>query len=198
MIVKRSLLAQLGRAALIALALSGAACRLLPEIPYVNPPRPAAIARLTDAGGNVVGQAVLSDVGGGVRVIMDVAGLPAGEHAVHLHEVGQCEPPSFESAGAHVNPTKAQHGTANPKGPHAGDLPDVTIDDAGRGHLEVTAKRLSLDKKGPATLLDPDGSALVIHERADDKKTDPSGASGPRIACGVILGEGILRRGFFE
>ena len=126
----------------------------------------------------------------GVRIVLDVAGLAAGDHAVHIHDVGRCEPPAFESAGLHFNPTKAEHGTANPRGPHAGDLPDVTVDTERKGHMEVTAKLVTLDKKVPASLLDADGSAIVIHERADDKRTDPSGNSGARIACGVIAGEG--------
>jgi Cu-Zn family superoxide dismutase len=173
----------------VVLALAAAGCRL-PYIPYVTQPAPAAVARLIDANGNVVGNVLLSDDKGSVRILMDVTGLPPGDKAVHLHEVGRCDPPSFESAGAHVNPTKAEHGTANPRGPHAGDLPDVTVNTAGRGHLEVSAKGVTLDKKAAASLLDANGSAIVIHERADDKKTDPAGDSGARIACGVIVGEG--------
>jgi Cu-Zn family superoxide dismutase len=173
------------------LALAAAACRssFLPDIPYVNTPPPAAVARLMDASGNVVGNAVLSQVSGGVRVLLDVTGLPPGNKAVHIHEVGRCDPPSFESAGAHVNPTQAEHGTSNPKGPHAGDLPDVTVDASGRGHLEITVKRITLEK-GAANLLDANGAALVVHEREDDNRTDPAGNSGARIACGVIAGEG--------
>lgn len=176
----------------VAVALATSACRFsfLPEIPYVNSLPPAAVAHLTDASGTVVGQAVLSQIGGGIRILVDVTGLPPGAKAVHLHEVGRCEPPTFESAGPHVNPTGAEHGTANKKGPHAGDLPDITVDASGRGHLEVTAKRLNLEKKGPTTLLDADGSALVIHERPDDNLTDPAGNAGPRLACGVIVSEG--------
>jgi Cu-Zn family superoxide dismutase len=166
------------------------ACRL-PYVPYVTPPPPAAVARLADGSGRVVGNAVLSQDGGGVRILLDVNGLPPGDKAVHIHEVGRCDAPSFESAGAHFNPTKAEHGTANPRGPHAGDLPDITVNAEGRGHLEVTAKRVSLEK-GAASLLDLDGSAIVVHERADDKRTDPAGDSGARIACGVIVPQGRL------
>ena len=175
---------------IVALTLVSTGCRLLPEIPYVNPAPPAALARLVDDKGQAVGSAVFSQERGGVRIILDVAGLAAGDHAVHIHEVGRCEPPAFESAGAHFNPTKAEHGTSNPRGPHAGDLPDVTVNTEGKGHMEVTAKLVTLDKKVPASLFDADGSAIVIHERADDKRTDPSGDSGGRIACGVIAGEG--------
>lgn len=176
---------------IVALALVSTGCGLVPEIPYVYPAPPAALARLVDDKGQAIGSAVFAqERGGGVRIILDVAGLAAGDHAVHIHEVGRCEPPAFESAGAHFNPTKAEHGTSNPRGPHAGDLPDVTVDTEGKGHMEVTAKLVTLVKKVPASLLDADGSAIVIHERADDKRTDPSGSSGTRIACGVIVGEG--------
>ena len=175
---------------IVALALGATGCQFVPYVPYVRPMPPAALARLVDDKGQTVGSAVLSQEGGGLRIILDVAGLAAGDHAVHIHEVGRCDPPAFESAGAHFNPTKAEHGTSNPRGPHAGDLPDVTVNTDGKGHMEVTAKLVTLNKKAPASLLDVDGSAIVIHERADDKRTEPAGESGARIACGVIAGEG--------
>jgi Cu-Zn family superoxide dismutase len=176
----------------IALTFALSACSYLPgipEIPYVNPPPPSAIASLTDASGRSAGQAVLVQDGRGVRLLLDVNGLAPGDKAVHFHEVGQCVGPSFNSAGAHFNPTQAEHGTKNPRGPHAGDLPDITVDAAGRGHLETSANRVSL-KKGPAFLLDADGSAIVVHERADDTRSDPDGGSGTRIACGILIPAG--------
>jgi Cu-Zn family superoxide dismutase len=175
---------------IVALALSLTACRYLPYIPYVTPPAPAAVARLLDAGGRPVGQAVLVQHSRGVRILIDVTGLEAGTRGVHIHEVGRCDPPSFQSAGAHFNPTKTEHGTANPRGPNAGDLPNLTVETGGRGHLEVTATRVSLEPKGPASLIDADGSAIVVHERPDDMKTDPAGDSSARIACGVIVPAG--------
>ena len=174
---------------ILALSFASTACSYLPampEIPYVNPPPAAAVATLTDGSGRTAGQAVLVQQGGGVRILLDVTGLPPGNKAVHFHDVGQCVGPSFNSAGRHFNPTQAEHGTKNPRGPHAGDLPDITVDASGRGHLEVTANRVSL-KKGPASLLDGDGSAIVVHERSDDGRTDPDGGSGARIACGVLV-----------
>ena len=174
----------------LALALAATGCRFLPYIPYVIPAPPAAVARLFDASGNPVGNVLLSQDGSSLRILLDVNGLPPGDKAVHIHEVGKCDGPSFESAGAHFNPTRAEHGISNPRGPHAGDLPDVTVNSAVKVHLEVSAKLVTLDKKAPASLLDADGSAIVIHERADDKRTDPAGDSGARIACGVIAGEG--------
>jgi superoxide dismutase, Cu-Zn family len=133
----------------------------------------------------VVGTAVFLQDGSGVRILLDVTGLPPGDKAVHIHEVGQCDPPSFESAAGHFNPMGAQHGTANPRGPHAGDLPNITVDSSGRGHLEHTTKRVTLEK-GATSLLDANGSALVVHANADDMRTDPAGESGARLACGVI------------
>ena len=133
----------------------------------------------------MVGTAVLTQEGGGVRLLLTVAGLPPGDKGVHIHAVGRCEPPSFESAAGHFNPTNAEHGTANPRGPHAGDLPNLSVDATGWGHLEVTAKQITLDK-GASSLFDADGSALVIHAGPDDLHTDPTGNSGARLACGVI------------
>jgi Cu-Zn family superoxide dismutase len=173
---------------IIPLMLVSTACRL-PYIPYVTLPAPAAVARLVDVSGRGVGEAVFVQQRKGVRLVLDVTGLAPGTKAVHIHEVGRCDPPSFESAGAHFNPAKAEHGTANPRGPHAGDLPNVTVETGGRGHLEATATRVSLEK-GPTSLLDADGSAIVVHERPDDMRTDPAGDSGARIACGVIVPSG--------
>ena len=177
---------------IIALSVAPAACSILPDIPdipYVNPPPPAAVVTLTDGSGRTAGQGVLVQQGGGVRMLLDVAGLPPGSKAVHFHEVGQCAGPSFNSAGRHFNPTQAEHGTTNPRGPHAGDLPGIDVDATGRGHLEVTVNRVSV-KKGSGSLLDKDGSAIVVHERADDGRTDPDGGSGARIACGVLIPAG--------
>lgn len=172
----------------VAVALVLAACRMpyIP-IPYITTPPPAGAAHLRDASGRVVGTAVLLQEGSEVRLVLDVAGLPPGDKGVHLHEVGRCEAPGFESAGAHFNPTKAAHGTQNPRGPHAGDLPNLTVDAKGIGHLEVSLKGVSLAKKGPTSLVDGDGTALVVHAERDDLRTDPAGNSGARIACGVIL-----------
>jgi superoxide dismutase, Cu-Zn family len=163
------------------------ACRL-PYIPPVTPAPPAASTTLWDSNGRVVGSAVFLQKGRSVRILIDVKGFAPGTKAVHIHEVGQCDPP-FESAGAHFNPTKAEHGTANPRGPHAGDLPNITVEANGQGHLEVTTPRITIEK-GPTSLFDADGSSLVVHEAADDLRTDPDGKSGARVACGVIARAG--------
>jgi superoxide dismutase, Cu-Zn family len=182
----RATTADPGRAVLIAaLALPLGACSL-PYVPPFTPPPPAAVTHLADSAGRVVGNAVFLQDGGSVRILLDVFGVAPGSKAVHIHEVGQCDAPSFESAGAHFNPDKKQHGTGNPRGPHAGDLPNVFVEATGKGHLEFTAKRVTL-KKGAHSLLDGKGTALVLHADADDMRTDPDGDSKGRVACGVIV-----------
>jgi Cu-Zn family superoxide dismutase len=146
----------------------------------------AATADLKNAGGQSVGVATLTEVPGAVRILVEVRGLPPGAKGVHIHEVGTCEGPQFTSAGGHFNPEKKQHGTMNPQGPHAGDLPNITIDGSGNGRLETTTNRVTL-AGGAASVFDADGSAVVIHAGPDDFKTDPTGNSGGRIVCGVIV-----------
>jgi Cu-Zn family superoxide dismutase len=138
-------------------------------------------ADLHDAGGTEVGKAAVEEIDGTLRVIVDVAGLPAGEHGVHVHTAGKCDGPDFASAGGHWNPTQHQHGMRNPMGPHAGDLPNLEVDAKGRGQLMFMLPGGSF-----AGLMDEDGAALVVHAKADDLKTDPSGNSGGRVACGVF------------
>jgi superoxide dismutase, Cu-Zn family len=152
----------------------------------VPPVATTASAELSDGAGQLVGSARFTQLGKEVRVVVTVRGLPPGVHAVHVHEVGRCEPPGFASAGAHVNPERRQHGLLNPEGPHAGDLANLTVDDDGAGRLETTREQFSVNP-GPTSLLDADGSALVIHAAPDDFRTDPTGNSGARIACGVIV-----------
>lgn len=151
----------------------------------VSPVGASATAEVRDAANRVVGQATLTEVSGGVRIVLEATGLPAGAHGVHLHAVGTCEPPAFASAGDHFNPTNKAHGLLNPSGPHAGDLPNLTIDADGKGRLETFTERITLGS-GAASVFDDDGTALVIHAAPDDFQTDPSGNTGPRIACGKI------------
>jgi len=144
-----------------------------------------ATAELKNAQGQTVGTAMLSQVGGGVRVVLEARGLPPGAKGVHIHTVGKCDPPDFTSAGAHFNPAARKHGLQNPDGPHAGDLPNITIGADGTGRLESMNERISLGD-GVNSLFDADGSAIVVHAAPDDFKTDPTGNSGGRVACGVI------------
>jgi superoxide dismutase, Cu-Zn family len=146
----------------------------------------AGTSELKNARGQSVGMATLTEVPGGVRILVEVKGVPPGEKGVHIHMVGKCEGPAFTSAGGHFNPDGKQHGTMNPQGPHAGDLPNIVVDAAGNGRFETTTNRVSLGG-GTTSLFDVDGSALVVHAAPDDFKTDPTGNSGDRIVCGVII-----------
>jgi Cu-Zn family superoxide dismutase len=143
-------------------------------------------ADLKNAGGQPVGTATFTQVGSVVRVVLEVQGLPRGAHGVHVHAVGKCDGPDFASAGGHFNPANKQHGALNPQGAHAGDLPNIEVAPDGKGRLESTTEGFSLGS-GTTTLFDADGSAIVVHAAPDDFKTDPTGNSGARIACGVIV-----------
>ena len=153
----------------------------LPAVAHAQSAR----AMLRDARGTVVGSATLNEVRGGVKIAAQVSGLKPGEHGFHIHAVGLCESPAFTTAGAHFNPYGKEHGHKNPKGAHAGDLPNLTVRADGTGSIDVTAAGVTLTA-GRASLLQPGGTSLVIHADPDDEKTDPAGNSGTRIACGVI------------
>ena len=143
----------------------------------------------TPDGGNA-GMVTLSEDAKGVTVKVEVAGLQPGPHGLHLHAVGRCEGPKFESAGPHWNPTGRLHGSQNPQGPHLGDIPNLVVGADGRGSVEYVIPGARLED-GDRRLLDADGAALVIHATADDYRTDPSGNSGARIACGVLRPVGL-------
>ncbi|MBS0247889.1 MAG: superoxide dismutase family protein [Proteobacteria bacterium] len=144
-----------------------------------------ASAPLKDAQGKEVGSANLMQTPRGVLINVAVKGLPPGEHAFHVHAVGKCEPP-FTSAGGHFNPDNKKHGLMANDGAHAGDMPNLHIPQSGDLSVEVLNAAVTLEKGKPNSLLDADGSALVIHAGSDDYKTDPTGEAGGRIACGVI------------
>ena len=143
-------------------------------------------AIIKNAEGKTIGTASIRDTKDGVLLTVNVRGLPAGLHAVHVHSVGKCEGPAFTSAGPHFNPLNKKHGLENAAGPHAGDLPDIYVEKNGAGRYEVLLDRISLGA-GETSIFDADGSAIVIHVTADDNMTDPTGNSGDRIACGVIV-----------
>jgi Cu-Zn family superoxide dismutase len=144
-----------------------------------------ATADLRDASGASRGVATLAQVGDGVRVSVTGMNLPTGARGIHIHQVGVCAAPDFASAGPHWNPTSRQHGKDNPAGMHVGDLPNLLIGADGRGTMEFTIPDTSV-AGGSRSILDTDGAAIVIHAAADDNRTDPSGSSGSRIACGVF------------
>jgi Cu-Zn family superoxide dismutase len=155
----------------------------------VTKPAPSAGVTLKDADGRVVGGGVLLEESDGVRILIDLKNFKPGVHAIHIHAVGRCDPPAFETAGPHFNPKNTQHGLVNQKGPHAGDLPNVTVEANGQGHLEYTNSRVSVES-GPGYLFGPNGTSVVVHENGDDLLTDPAGNSGARVACGVITRAG--------
>jgi Cu-Zn family superoxide dismutase len=142
---------------------------------------------LKDAKGQSVGTATITGAkgGSGVTIKLNVKDLPPGEHAAHIHGVAKCEAPGFTSAGPHFNPDKKHHGLENPEGPHAGDMPNFTVKANGTGKTTLTDPRVNLGEDDHSVFANG-GTALVIHAKADDMKSDPAGNAGDRIACGVI------------
>lgn len=151
-------------------------------------PQGGAPVALVNSSGQSVGAVRAWQTAGGVSFRIDATGLPHGIHGLHVHAVGRCDPPDFASAGPHWNPAARKHGMNNPAGPHAGDLPNVEVAANGVLGTTVTLPGATLVGGGGATgsLIDADGAALVLHGQADDYVTDPSGNSGPRIACAVL------------
>lgn len=155
-------------------------CTSLGDIPDQR----LASAALSQANGSPAGTVIVSAAGDKVTIAIAVVGLPQGSHGMHLHTVGKCEAPGFSSAGPHLNPHSAQHGTANPAGSHLGDLPNIAANSLGAGAVSATLPGTRAELE--AALFDADGTAVVVHADPDDYRTDPSGNSGVRIACGVL------------
>jgi len=148
----------------------------------------SATAQLEDSNGNPVGSAEFVEGPNGLTITVNLQpgqqAVTPGEHGIHIHRVGSITP-DFEAAGEHFNPTNAQHGFNNPQGPHGGDLENIIVNEDGSASYQTIAPLVTLSG-GENALLDSDGSALVIHQNADDYQTDPSGESGDRVAAGVI------------
>lgn len=147
----------------------------------------SARANIVDARGVGIGAVILTGEGEGVTLRGALISLPPGEHGIHIHQMGSCEPPAFESAGDHLGAGQTAHGFDAPGGPHAGDLRNITVEEDSTATVDQTDDRVTLRGDGVG-LLDDDGAAIVIHAGPDDYVTQPSGDSGDRIACGVIEG----------
>lgn len=140
---------------------------------------------MKNADGDSLGKIKLEEQTKGIKFSLDLKGLPPGVHAIHVFDKGTCKPPDFLSAGDHFNPSDKEHGLLNPKGAHAGDLPNLIVDDGGKVKVSFTAKDLTFEE-GKTSLYTTDGTSIVIHENPDDGMSQPAGDSGERIACGEI------------
>ncbi len=148
-----------------------------------EPKKPLTVP-LKDSKGAEVGQVEITEKDKTVTLSVMLHNLPAGQHGIHVHAGGSCTAPDFADAGGHLNPDMKKHGYKNPDGHHAGDLPsNITVEDNGVGSAKLTTKDITLKMGEPNSIY---GKAIVIHASADDQMTDPSGASGGRIACGVV------------
>ena len=145
---------------------------------------PLGQATLYSADGRPVGTAKLVAAGDGVSLAATLSGLPPGTHAVHLHTTGKCDAPKFTTAGGHLNPAMHEHGKENPRGAHLGDLPNAEV--AANGGASISADLNGTKDALVALIYDTDDTAIVVHEKADDYRTDPTGNAGDRIACGVF------------
>lgn len=143
--------------------------------------------QLMNSKGQPAGKAVLKQKKNGVELKISLENVPFGEHGVHIHQNAMCEGPDFKSAGPHFNPDGKQHGFQNPLGHHAGDTPgNVSVGEDHMGSATWVLSAVTLQPGAPNSLLSGGGTSIVVHEHADDMKTDPSGSSGNRIACGVV------------
>lgn len=165
-------------------AMAGAAAAAMMMTVSLSAQGPVKV-EMKDGAGQSIGTATLSESMGMVHIQLDLKGLKAGEHALHVHGTAKCEGPAFTTAGGHFNPAAKKHGLQSAEGPHAGDMDNFTVAADGTAKGMVMAKGISLGA-GANSVFTGGGTALVIHAGPDDMKTDPAGAAGDRIACGVI------------
>ncbi len=161
----------------LSLALAAAAFAAKPAI--------TAKAALKLADGSAAGTVTLTQAKHGVLIVAELSGLPAGEHAFHIHAVGKCEAP-FKTAGGHFNPGGHKHGILSDDGMHAGDMPNIVIPEGGAAKVEVLNTHVTLEPGHKNSVFHEGGTAFVVHAKADDNTGDPAGNAGDRIACGVI------------
>jgi Cu-Zn family superoxide dismutase len=155
--------------------------------PAFAKPKNSLVVPIKTSTGEDAGTATFTQLKSKLSIKLDLKNLPVGQHAVHIHAKPLCDAPDFKTAGGHFNPENKQHGTLNPMGHHAGDLPqNVEIGEGHVGQATFKVDYLSLDSASPNSILANGGTAIVVHEKADDMKTDPTGNAGNRIACGVI------------
>lgn len=169
----------------LALMLLGA-CKPATETDTPAADEVIAHADLHDQTGKPVGSVSFRSTADGPAISVELHDLPEGVHGFHIHEIANCEGPDFKSAGGHFNPFGATHGHADNNEAHLGDLPNLTVGADGVGKVELVLEGVSLEPAGETSLFAGKGTALVVHADPDDDKTDPAGAAGPRIACGVI------------
>lgn len=174
------------RLALLPVCLTCAAVAAAPAaLVAASPETPIASAAIARSDGSALGTATIDATGNQTRLTITLRHVPPGVHGMHFHATGTCSGQGFAAAGAHLNPAARQHGIDNPAGSHLGDLPNVEADAQGNVSAQITLPVLAKDLS--AALFDADGAALVLHADRDDYLTDPSGNSGTRIACGVLI-----------
>lgn len=178
-VLKRSMLMMLGAVIVSLLATA-------PGLALFRTHKPLVVTFVNSQGQNA-GTARLTPAGSGVRVALSLENLPEGDHAIHFHEHARCDPPGFQSAGGHFNPFGKEHGTANPRGPHAGDVPvNIHVEPDGTAHVTFVSKTITMRKDAPNSIFANGGTSIVIHEKPDDMTSQPAGNAGGRIACAAI------------